>query len=235
MATERAKPEMAYVFDLHLLCGGYAYFSTITLWSCDNKDNRKIRIPSLTDVAVFEKALSALGRKAYRIESDSHLKRWLLKRGWAIVPESIAQSIMPQWLKKQECLCSGAGTYTDISLAVEGAKKRGAAAGPRRHVMERDCGVCLRCGRGTEDGVKLTTHHIVPYCRGGETTPRNLVLLCEECNQKIGEKYVPELYKLACLPHGYDLGLLAAEMTSESIKWAINISGNLMHTRCVVF
>ncbi len=235
MATERAKPETAFVFDLHLLCGGYAYFSTITLWSCDSKSGREIRVPSLRDVAAFEKALSALGRKPYLIESDSHYERWLLKRGWAVVPESIAQSIMEQWLKKQECLCSGVGTYTDIALAKEGAKKRRAVDRVRRHVKERDCGVCLVCGRGTEGGVELTTHHVVPRCRGGETTPQNLVLLCAECNQRIGTEYRPELFELARLPHGYDLGLLAAETTSESIEWAIKISSNLMHTRCVVY
>lgn len=232
MAGETAGVPEAYVFDLHLLCGGYAYFSTVTLWHATTERGRDVRAPSLTIVANFERALVALGQQGYQIESPSHFERWLLKRGWAVVPESVARSLMPQWLNARECILDAAGTFTDTALAPEGVLKQIASRGRRERVVERERGICLLCGRSQADGVELTMHHVTPYSRGGETTTGNLVLLCARCNQAVGTNQLSNLYQLAGLPHGLDLGLLRAEVTDEAINWGMTISMNLMHTRC---
>ncbi|MFN6486837.1 MULTISPECIES: hypothetical protein [unclassified Nostoc] len=39
-----------YVFDLKLLCGGYAYFSTFTAWVGFGKLQREIRKPDLVNI-----------------------------------------------------------------------------------------------------------------------------------------------------------------------------------------
>lgn len=51
-------------------------------------------------------------------------------------------------------------------------------------VIERDNYRCRACGRSpaTERGVKLHIDHIIPWSKGGETSPGNLQTLCGDCN-----------------------------------------------------
>ncbi len=50
----------------------------------------------------------------------------------------------------------------------------------RRRVLRRDGYLCQICG-GTEN---LSVHHIVPLSAGGDSTMRNLQVLCHACHQK---------------------------------------------------
>lgn len=60
----------------------------------------------------------------------------------------------------------------------------------RYDVLRRDGFKCVRCGRGSADGVKLHVDHIVPVSRGGKSTMDNLQTLCEDCNCGKGNKYI---------------------------------------------
>lgn len=60
----------------------------------------------------------------------------------------------------------------------------------RYNVLRRDGFKCVRCGRGSADGVKLHVDHIVPVSRGGKSTMDNLQTLCEDCNCGKGNKYL---------------------------------------------
>lgn len=69
--------------------------------------------------------------------------------------------------------------------------EKGAARGIRKAVSERtryqvftrDAFKCKVCGRGADDGVKLTVDHIIPVDWGGPNDMSNLLTLCEECNR----------------------------------------------------
>ena len=228
-------PKGAYVFDLHLLCGGYAYFSTLTGWNGFGDHGREFRQPVLANVANFIKALELIGQPHFLIRDQSDYEYWLAHRGWAIVSEEVARSAMPQWLKNQLCLKSAANTFTDVNLCSPNALNHSASRGKRAFVIDRDGGRCLLCGASVEDGIRLTMQHIRPFSTGGETTTRNLVAFCESCNQSLGAEQFGALYQLAGLPHGVDLGLFRAERTPEAIRCAVEISDNLMHTRCEVW
>ncbi len=58
-------------------------------------------------------------------------------------------------------------------------------------VNRRDRFACRACGRSpaNEVGVVLHVDHIVPWCKGGETTMDNLQTLCEKCN--LGKSDLP--------------------------------------------
>ena len=60
----------------------------------------------------------------------------------------------------------------------------------RYDILRRDGFKCVRCGRGSADGVKLHVDHIVPVSRGGKSTMDNLQTLCEDCNCGKGNKYL---------------------------------------------
>lgn len=54
-------------------------------------------------------------------------------------------------------------------------------------VLLRDGNICKACNRLC-DGINLNVHfdHIVPWSKGGETTYENLRVLCNECNEALG-------------------------------------------------
>ncbi len=49
-------------------------------------------------------------------------------------------------------------------------------------VWQRDSGRCVKCG-GQRN---LEFDHIIPLCKGGSNTARNIQLLCEDCNREKG-------------------------------------------------
>lgn len=53
----------------------------------------------------------------------------------------------------------------------------------RYRILHRDGFRCKACGRGPDDGVKLTVDHIVPVDWGGGNEDSNLQCLCMECNE----------------------------------------------------
>jgi len=69
--------------------------------------------------------------------------------------------------------------------------EKGSARGTRKYISERvryeifsrDNFRCQACGRGANDGVKLSVDHVVPVDWGGTNDVSNLLTLCDECNR----------------------------------------------------
>jgi hypothetical protein len=228
-----------YVFDLKLLCGGYAYFSTFTMCVGLGNLSRDIRKPSLVDGHKFFNDLKGLGyfrdqnfsEEDLLIRSQEDYTRWLYRKGWGFASKEYVQKHMQQWLKQHECLCSPLGIFTDISIVPPSTLKQHTHSKVRQNVLERDDQQCLLCG--TEEN--LTMQHVTPYSYGGETTLRNLVTLCNDCNQKCGVEFITELYELAGLHYGYDPSLIKIIPFQEALHRAMYLSKNLMQTRCEVW
>ncbi|AVS93784.1 hypothetical protein C8246_20810 [Paracidovorax avenae] len=220
---------MAYAFDLKQVCGGYAYFSTFTLGKISDDHRFEIREPSQVILDGFSRALGELGQKAIFIESESEYRKWLYLHGWSIVEPEFARAHMSQWLKQHKCITSGLRSYTDIEIASPGVLKRSYRGKAKKQIHDRDGGVCLVCGANDA----LTLQHVWPFCVGGETNSRNMVTLCEKCNQEYKDEISPELYRMAGLHHGYEPSLLkSAPDRKAAIHRAAYLSANLMHTRC---
>ena len=223
---------MAYVFDLKLLCGSYAYFSTFTGFNKWGEHGREFRKPDLVNIDKFQNALKSLGKPSMMVTDARELKVWLYLKGWAIFPKEVAHSLIPQWLKAKECIRSPLRIFTDIEIVSPSTLSRSARGARRNFILERDKKSCLLCG-AMED---LTMQHIIPYSIGGETTTRNLVTLCRKCNQDLGTEYEPSLYELAELHQGYDPSLINTPVTnSDVIHMAGYVSSNLMQSRSEVW
>lgn len=221
----------AYTFDLKLLCGSYAYFSTFTHWIKEGEHGREFRKPSLVDIDRFQNTLSLLGKRHLMVTDKHELEVWLYLKGWAIVPKEVAHSLMPQWLKAKECVRSSLKIFTDVEIVSPSALSRSTRGARRNFIFERDNKSCLLCESTTE----LTMQHVIPYSRGGETTARNPVTLCRKCNEELGVEYLPSLYESAMIHQGYDPSLINNAVNFDVILAARSISSNLMQSRCEVW
>jgi len=61
----------------------------------------------------------------------------------------------------------------------------------RFNVFLRDRFKCQYCG-GKFQASNLTFDHVIPRCRGGETSWENIVTACQECNLRKGSKTLHE-------------------------------------------
>lgn len=236
MGYELTDDDAGYVFDLHLMCGGYAYYSTYTGWVRWGSNGREVRRATVVKLINFTDLLTALGREARFLDGEVDYHSWLRFKGWAMVPVGMAQAVMPQWLKARECIHSSTGTFTDTDICSPNALNHHASQGKREAVLRRDGERCILCSKTPADGVSLTMQHVRPFSKGGETTTRNLVALCEACNNGLGDAQHDVLYEMAGLPHGCDLGLFNGKpLTELSFRQVMRLSSNLMHTRCEVW
>lgn len=57
----------------------------------------------------------------------------------------------------------------------------------RRTLLARDGYACQYCGK-QPDRTELTIDHVLPRCRGGQSTWSNMVAACARCNQVKGDR-----------------------------------------------
>ncbi|WP_343738370.1 HNH endonuclease [Achromobacter sp.] len=220
---------MAYAFDLRQVCGGYAYFSTFTHGNISSGDRYEIRVPSEVNLDRFSTAIEELGQSFQFIDSEDSYRIWIYLQGWAVVTPVFARSRMQNWLKQHKCISTALGAFTDIEIAAPSVMKRSFRGVAKKKILDRDGGRCLECGSQNA----LTLQHVIPFSAGGETSSRNMVTLCEECNQSYRDEISPALYRLAGLHYGYEPSLIkSAPDRQAALRRAVYFSNNLMHTRC---
>lgn len=223
---------MAYAFDLRQVCGGYAYFGTFTEYKGEAPTRLETRQPSLVDEIKFAQAMIDLNQSMRVVNSDESYQKWMYTQGWALVDESFARTRMRRWLRSQKCIRSALGSFTDVEIASPKSIARSLRGRAKHQILERDGRACRVCG-ATSD---LTLQHIWPFASGGETSSRNMITLCAPCNQDYGNAIAPNLYEMAGLLHGFEPALLKlAPNTEEAFNRAVQISANLMHSRCEVW
>jgi HNH endonuclease len=217
-----------FVFHLHFLGGGYAYYSVYTGFDKFAEKHREIRSADLAIEKLYREALSLLDQRPVLLQDASDYDYWLLHGGWAFAVRDFARRHMRQWLGARTCILGASQVYLDVDLASPSALSRRVPKGRRKAILERDAHRCLLCGR---TDLPITLHHVRAYSVGGETTARNLVSLCEPCNQKQGRNFNPNFYKT---PLG-DLSLLGPKPKEGWYRRLAEVSSDLMLTRCEVF
>lgn len=79
-----------------------------------------------------------------------------------------------------------------LSLPKEETGSRNPGVRLRMAVLKRDKFKCVLCGRtpARNPELQLELDHIIPWSKGGETTPANLQTLCNECNNGKSDEQV---------------------------------------------
>lgn len=99
--------------------------------------------------------------------------------------------LLPNYNKENEIL-----EYNDDELknlpikTIENKTKRDIPSGIRYKILNRDNFLCVKCGRGVKNGIKLQVDHMQPFSTGGLTEIKNLQTLCNECNIGKSNKYI---------------------------------------------
>ncbi|MBP2167959.1 hypothetical protein J2125_001151 [Erwinia toletana] len=222
----------SYAFDLRLVCGGYCYFSTYTLGSVPDDEGLEFRTPSIVINERFVKAVLEMGQHCNLIKNEKAFYEWTCLQGWGLVDVDFAREFIPHWLRKRKCIHSPFGSFTDVSISSPSVRKRTFRGKFKKRILERDNNKCVICSK-TQN---LTLQHVVPYSRGGETSYRNLVTLCNDCNQELKAEHCSGLYELAGLYDGFEISQLRGTHSNENaVLQAMRFSSNIMHTRADLY
>jgi len=220
--------ESSYAFDLKMVCGGYCYFSTYTLGSAPDSEGLEYRTPSVLRSERFISAMTSMGQRFVTVDDETSFYNWTCIQGWALVDVEFSRLFIPNWLRKRKCLISPFGSFTDVKIISPSVRKRTFRGKFKKRILDRDGNKCVIC---SEEG-NLTLQHVLPYSKGGETSYRNLVTLCNDCNQKLRAEYYSGLYQLAGLQSSIEVSLLReGNFDDEAIHRAAQFSRNIMYTR----
>lgn len=89
-------------------------------------------------------------------------------------------------LMADEDVTRKAGVYEYVLTGNEKALSiRAFSERDKRAAYERQKGICPICGRKFPFE-KMHADHIIPWSKGGHTTPDNCQMLCRDCNLKKG-------------------------------------------------
>ena len=100
--------------------------------------------------------------------------------------------------------------------------RRNAIKVGRRRVMKRDGYQCGYCGSKRN----LTIDHIIPRCKGGDNSWKNLVTCCSKCNNSKGDK-TPEEVGLKLKTKPYEPTIFSAVISEEVEMIWTNFKDNL--------
>ncbi|MBP3784566.1 MAG: HNH endonuclease [Butyrivibrio sp.] len=89
----------------------------------------------------------------------------------------------------------------------------------RKRILAKSNGRCARCGKKL-DLSTMTIDHYIPFSRGGPDDFKNLVPLCECCNQEKKDIMVNPFDYYKCLPKEEALKLyVLQEKYSDNVRW----------------
>jgi len=215
---------------LHMAAGGYLYYSAFSQWA-SNEGRFEWRRVSVIPFGNIARSLRALGHEPLELLVPSDFSRWRWRQGWALVPEFIAQKLLPEMLEPRKCLKSAMGSFTDQEIAAPSASTRRGSAILRRRVLRRAVGGrCMLCDAPDAVENPITLHHVMPYSDSGETTAENLLPLCRSCNARIGPRHIPSLNRLLHVPHLIDPAVVKV-VDRRFLEVAIQFTSNLLHSR----
>lgn len=157
----------------------------------------------LSDEELFknlEEAWIKLGRQPRSTEMFEPVSKYsasAYKRhfgGWTKALGTFVEYIKVDKME-EEAVNKSASEITSVDVVsgqiLKHRTRREMSNGLRFRILMRDGFTCRKCGRSPikERDVELHVDHIVPWSKGGETTPENLETKCSQCNLGKGNAF----------------------------------------------
>lgn len=141
------------------------------------------------------KMWEGVGQDWMVVNNDVQFILFIRRGGNALIAEDLARMHYADHVEPHECISTGVGGFIwnepdAPDLTIRSRRKQ------KQRIRERDGHQCQLCGvqpTGKRQ-TKLEVHHIRPFSQGGPTVDTNLITLCSNCNQALGEEFWPDLY-----------------------------------------
>jgi hypothetical protein len=116
--------------------------------------------------------------------------------GHALISPEVFETIFSAFLEPFEALQDGVSGFSGLDSFDKSAFKRVPSPKLRMAILNRDGRRCRICGRKPDDhlDMELHVHHIRPWAKGGPTSMKNLLTLCNTCHKGLHPHYDPTLY-----------------------------------------
>lgn len=85
----------------------------------------------------------------------------------------------------------------------------------RLAIYLRDGLACVYCGRGIEQGVRLSLDHVVPHVHGGRNDASNLVTCCTDCNSRRQDTHIRTWLRRVAEERGVAVAQLSAHIRRQ--------------------
>lgn len=155
----------------------------------------ELRRASPVDPDEMSKMWEDVGHDWMVVNDAEEYDEFIRRGGEALVAEDIARERFGDLVEPHLCVSAGVGGFIRLRPDAPDATVRSRKQQKRR-IRERDGHKCQLCGATPEDDprVRLEVHHVRPFSKGGPTVDPNLITLCHECHQAIGDSFEPDLY-----------------------------------------
>ena len=175
-----------YALSILLSKTGGFEFSTQTSWVgyTEGSPRREIRKASLVHADRMLPAWRELGEPGMVINDAEEMTLFLAFGGNAVVEQSLAGSVFPDWLAP--------------AVSVNVGLQRAPTPKHRMRILKRDKYKCRVCGRSPKEYVdlELHVHHIRPWAAGGVSVDENLMTLCHTCHNGLDPHVEYGLFRL---------------------------------------
>ena len=189
-----------YALTILLSKDGGLEFSSQTAWVgyTESKPRREIRKASLVHADRMLMAWKELGKSGMVIGNPEDMALFLAFGGNAVVEQTLAESVIPDWLAPIVSVNVGEWGFASPGLLGGASMKHAPTPKHRMRIIQRDNYRCRICGRSPNEHVdlELHVHHIRPWAMGGVTVNENLITLCHTCHNGLDPHYECGLFRL---------------------------------------
>jgi hypothetical protein len=164
----------------------------------DTDPPREIRQASHIHAQRVLDVWKSIGEPGLVVNSIEDVALFFAFGGHAVVEESIASAVVPQWLQPVVSVPVGQFGFASPCALPKAALTRAPTPKLRMSILKRDgykCRICGRCPERDTD-IELHVHHIRPWARGGVSEEANLIALCHTCHKGLCPHFEHSLFEM---------------------------------------
>lgn len=177
--------------------GGKIIWETQTHWIGFSDRQRLIEMRKIRKVDVrLGRMWASISQPFFVIRSLEEAEVFGAYGGHALISPAVFENSFSNFLEPFEVVRDGYSGFSALSFFDETAFRRVPSPKLRMEILKRDNRRCRICGRNPDIhlDLELHVHHIRPWAKGGPTSPKNLLTLCNTCHKGLNPHYDPSLY-----------------------------------------